>query len=302
MLAVQSFLLLVCTWCFGRLLLAVFRVRRATIKSQTLRNRALQEERIVYIQQTTLAGQSGLETKPPILPPVKTNRWLISKTFLVSKASSAANTVSVSLHRRSASNPQTTSPSTTSASQPRPSTASLFDDVQIQDTRFGFLAFDPVTTTRFGQFGASIGGEAEPQILPQTPRSITFSQDVQARTASPAPTERFGAFSRLTSQSGARISTDEPRPSTGSYVSIESNSTECGGVSSFLSTGRLLNPRSNGLNRLEARKAGARLGGNLSGCIASWTCALPFLVYKINNPSMPAPFYADLILAIGISM
>ena len=298
-------LLFVCTWCFGRLLLAVIRARHETLKSQVQRNRALQDEKLVHAVYAPQAGQSAIDGNPPMLPPVKTNRWFISKTFLLAKASSAATTVSASLHRRSASGPQGPRPSTTSDHYCRPSVSTHSDHhSQGHDVQYGFLAHDPATTTRYGQYNRGLGSQPENLVPPPTPRSITFSQGIHERAMSPAPTllDRLGAFSRSTDRTGTRVSVEESRPSIGSYLSIDSSGTETGGVSKFLSAGRLQTSRNNGLSRREARKACARLGGHLIGCVASWTCVMPFLVYKIQRPSDVAPLYANVILAGGISL
>lgn len=318
MLGVQVFLLLVCSICFGRLLLAVFRVRRDTIKTRMQRQRVMKEEKQAYAEHMQeqqrehneqRQGQEN-DNQPPVLPPLKTNRWLISKTFLLAKASSAANTVSASIHRRSASTtrfPAGPRPSTTSERHARPSHSSeRHRRSNESNTPYGFLAHDPTTTTRFGHFRASSNSQAELQPVPLTPRSITFTQEAQARAVSPAPSlmERFGAFSRMTN---TRISTDEPRPSMGSYMSTDSNSTEQhqssgAGVSSFLSAQRLQSGRNAGLSSKEARKASARMGGHLVSCVTNWICVIPFLVYKIHNPASAAPFYAALMVAIGVTM
>jgi hypothetical protein len=320
MLGVQVFLLFVCSICFGRLLLAVFRVRRDTIKTQVQRQRVMKEEKQAYAdhmfeqqrEQNEQRQNQESNDQPPLLPPLKTNRWLISKTFLLAKASSAANTFTASIHRRSASTtrfPSGPRPSTTSERHARPSHSSERHRPSNEtNTPYGFLAHDPTTTTRYGHFRASSNSQAELQPVALTPRSITFSQDAQARAVSPAPSlmERFGALSRMTNLSGPRISTDEPRPSMGSYLSTDSNSTDHqhggSGVSSFLSAQRLHNGRNAGLSRKEARKASARMGGHLVSCITNWICVIPFLVYKIHNPASAAPFYAALMVAIGITM
>lgn len=302
MIAVQTTLLFVSTCCFGRLLLAVFRVRRDTLRSQLLRHQFVMEEKRAYGQQFP-EDAAGDGTGAPILPPIKTNRWLISKTFLKAKASSAANTVATSLHRRSQSGPYLGRPSTTSEIMPRPSNCS---STQAQEpgtsdvnTPFGFLQYDPAVTTRFGHLRHQSVSQGELQ--PTTPRSITFSNE--ARATSPLPDRQTGILSRMTDHS--RLSGDAPRPSIGSFVSTDSASTEMHSPASYLGAGRLFanRGRNTTLSRREARKAGARMGGHLLGCVASWTFVLPFLVYKIGQPIQPsAPFYAMLLVSLGVCL
>lgn len=305
MIAVQTTLLFVSTCCFGRLLLAVFRVRRDTLRSQMLRHQFVMEEKRSYFQSQegpALALADG--TQAPVLPPIKTNRWLISKTFLKAKASSAANTVATSLHRRSQSGPYLGRPSTTSEVMPRPSNCSSTREPNTADanTPFGFLQYDPAVTSRFGHFRHLPVSQAELQ--PTTPRSITFSaQDGRATSPLPDGERVNGIHSRLTDHS--RISGDAPRPSMGSFMSTDSGSTELHGPASYLGAGRLFanNGRNTTLSRREARRAGARMGGHLLGCVASWTLVLPFLVYKIGRPdALSSPFYSLLLVSLGVSL
>ena len=240
----------------------------------------------------------------PILPPIKTNRWLISKTFLKAKASSAANTVATSLHQRSASGPYLGRPSNASEAMPRPSQCSSSGEHHAQpntadaNTPFGFLQYDPAVTSRFGHFRHQSASQAELQ--PTTPRSITFT--AEARATSPLPERNNGILSRMTDHS--RLSGDAPRPSMGSFVSVDSVSTETHGPASYLGAARLFgNGRGTTLSKREARKAGARMGGHLLGCVASWTLVLPFLIYKIGQPAVPtAPLYSLLLVSLGISL
>lgn len=294
MLAIQTFLLCVCSWCFGRLLLSVFRVRRATVRSQMLRHKAALEERQMQLEKDL--EHSG---EAPMLPPVKTNRWLISKTFLLAKASSAANTVTnvSSMHRRSHSVAGRPSTTTMPDNPPRPS-ASSSSDAHATKAPFSFLATDPTTTSRYGHFRAYSAGQAEAQTVPTTPRSIAFSPEPTPRAFPSREYERHGATSRMTDRSG--ISMDEPRPSMGSYLSSDSSGTDVG-VIAYLGGGRLVNGR-NGLSRREAKKAGARMGGHLIGCVASWTLILPFLIYKMARPLDQAPLYCSLMVAFGFGL
>ncbi|KAL7009506.1 hypothetical protein EMMF5_001137 [Cystobasidiomycetes sp. EMM_F5] len=270
---------------------------------------------------------SRVGESPPILPPIKTNRWLISKTFLMAKASSAANTVSASLHRRSASGPHGPRPSLASERYPRPS-ISTFSDPGDTSTGapLGFLRHDPATTSRFGQIGSqSQATLAVPTTQPpdqiQSPRSITFSpdalSDVRMDGAIATPGDRSRMLSRTTDRS--RLSGDEPRPSMGSYLSTTSvsdgrSSSDAGHVGSYLSSANLYtysstnhDPRHNNhhaanLTRKEARKAGARMGGHLVSCIATWMLVIPFLAYKIHDPARQAPWFTALLVALGVCL
>lgn len=335
MMAVETALLSICSLCFGRLLLAVFRVRRDTVRSHMIRHRMMLEEKAA--EQERAAEQKEEEDArpvipdaPPFLPPMKTNRWLISKTFLLKKASSAANTVHTSMHRRSQSGAATLAGRPSTASElPRASFASSRGrGAAVDNDRnmpYSFLNHDPATTSRFGHFRAQSNSQAESQQhhshltsdcpssgVVITPRAVSFDLDTAARSASPAPPlheTRFGTLSRMTDFS--KISIDQPRPSMGSYMSYDSTSSESG-VAGYLSSGKLAyqngrNGRNNnnnniGLSRKEARKAGARMGGHLLNCIATWTLILPFLVYKMHQPTRPAPLYASILVALGLSL
>lgn len=334
MMGVQTFLLCICTWCFGRLLLAVFRVRRQTVKSQFVRQQFVMEEKEyerqcqeTERQQYERSLQYSPDGSTPVLPPIKTHRWAFSKTFLLAKASSAANTVSASLHRRSASGPHPGRPSTTTLGDnpPRPSMASAASSTDARrpgtadvNTPYGFLNYDPATTSRFGVINATSAAttnntheaaetatkrttdaNCEKQPSLDVARSIQFRHD--ARANSPAPT--MDRFANMTSRMTFRPSSEEPRPSMGSYLTTDSASTETGGgVIGYLGGSRLLNASKNGLSKREAKKAGARMGGHLVGCVASWTLILPFLVYKMTSPMRAAPVYSTVLVALGISL
>lgn len=341
-MAVETVLLSICAFCFGRLLLAVYRVRQATLRTYGARHRmaleekAAEQERIAQYKREEEEARRLREQEeasfPPVLPPLKMNRWLISKTFLLAKASSAANTVNTTLHRRSQSGAATIAgrPSTTSATDlPRISFSSHGhashdnDDVNVP---YSFLNHDPTRTTRFGHFRAHSNSQAEGQTLDSvnilnninltsiaqplspslavTPRAVSFDLDTATRPRSPAPPlseVRLGAISRMTDFS--RISTDQPRPSMGSYMSDAGTSESGGGVAGYLSGSRLADRgRFVALSKREAKKAGARMGGHLLGCVVSWTLILPFLVYKIHQPASPAPFYSTILVALGLSL
>lgn len=321
MMGVETALLAICSLCFGRLLLAVFRVRRDTVRSHMLRHRMMLEEKAAEqeraLEEEEEARRAGLSNEPPFLPPMKTNRWLISKTFLLKKASSAANTVHTSLHRRSQSGAGTLAGRPSTASEiPRVSFAS-HDRHATGDPNvpYSFLNHDPASTSRFGHLRAHSNSQAEsqshnntnfPSSPTPTPRAVSFDLDTAARCASPAPPlaeGRYGTFSRMTDFS--RISIDQPRPSMGSFVSYDSTSSESG-VAGYLSGSRLVNShnqgRNAGLSRKEARKAGARMGGHMLNCVATWTLILPFLVYKMHQPAKPAPLYASILVALGLSL
>lgn len=345
MMGVETALLSICSLCFGRLLLAVFRVRRDTVRSHMIRHRMIQEEKAAEHERALQEQEEAEEeaerarrqaiasgSAPPFLPPVKTNRWLISKTFLLKKASSAANTMHTSLHRRSQSGAATLAGRPSMASElPRVSISSHGHGTSAEpadpNAPYSFLNQDPATTFRFGHLRAQSNSQAESQIHQSsrnnnsvhaspavTPRAVSFDLDTAARCASPAPPlreSRFGTMSRLTDFS--RISIDQPRPSMGSYMSYESASSESGAVAGYLSSGRLVrhhdkkhhryqNGRNSGLSRKEARKAGARMGGHLLNCVATWTLILPFLVYKMHQPGRPAPLYATILVALGLSL
>lgn len=333
-MALETALLSICSLCFGRLLLAVFRVRRDTIRSHMIRHRMMLEEKAAEeeraAEQDEQVSRPVVPDNPPFLPPMKTNRWLISKTFLLKKASSAANTVHTSMHRRSQSGAATLAGRPSTASElPRASFASsrgrerdIAGTAAERDKNmpYSFLNHDPATTSRFGHFRAHSNSQAESQQhrnqlngnVPSsptviTPRAVSFDLDTAARSASPAPPlheARFGTLSRMTDFS--KISIDQPRPSMGSYMSYDSTSSESG-VAGYLSSGRLApngnNSRNNiGLSRKEARKAGARMGGHLLNCVATWTLILPFLIYKIHQPTKPVPLYASILVALGLSL
>lgn len=320
MTGVETALLSICSLCFGRLLLAVFRVRRDTIRSHMIRHRmmldekAAEQERAMQEQED---ARAGISDSPPFLPPMKTNRWLISKTFLLKKASSAANTVHTSMHRRSQSGAATIAGRPSTASElPRVSFASLERaSGRDRNVPYSFLNHDPATTTRFGHLRAQSNSQAESQTLNinrnipgspiVTPRAVSFDVDTAARSASPAPAlhePRLGTLSRMTDFS--KISIDQPRPSIGSYMSHDSSSSESA-VAGYLSSGRLAqnnNGRNTGLSKKEARKAGARMGGHLLNCVTTWTLILPFLVYKMHQPTRPVPLYAGILVALGLSL
>jgi hypothetical protein len=321
MIGVETALLAICSLCFGRLLLAVFRVRRDTVRSHMLRHRLMLEEKAAEYERAAEEEEerhrATLADAPPFLPPVKTNRWLISRTFLLKKASTAANTVHTSLHRRSQSGGATLAGRPSMASElPRISLSSHgHDDQNINDLNapYSFLQHDPARTNRFGHFKAHSNSQAEAQLHASTntaaspsptPRAVSFDLDTAARAGSPAPPlneSRFGTLSRMTDFS--RISIEQSRPSIGSFVSIDSASSESA-VAGYLSSGRLANHngKNTGLSKKEARKAGARMGGHLLGCVTTWTLILPFLIYKIHQPLRPAPFYASVLVALGLAL
>lgn len=319
MMGVETALLAICSLCFGRLLLAVFRVRRDTLRSHALRHQMMMEEKEAEQERAmeeAEARRQAIADAPPCLPPMKTNRWLISKTFLLKKASSAANTVHTSLHRRSQSGAATLAGRPSTASElPRLSFSSHEQATNDSTVPYSFLNHDPAKTARFGHLRTQSNPQTESQLHPNntpaspviTPRAVSFDIDSSARGASPAPvatTEaRSGALSRMTDFT--RISIDQPRPSMGSYMSCESMSSESA-VAGYLSGAKLAHNgyqgRCPGLSRKEARKAGARMGGHLLNCVATWTLIMPFLVYKMQSPTRPAPLYASILVALGLSL
>ena len=320
-----------CTWCFGRLLLAVFRVRRATLRSQLLRNKAHQDDKQAYeaerlrqiaalssvddIDEDQAIDFCSVTPDPPVLAPFKANRWLISKTYLLAKASAAVRTVTANLHRRSASAAR---PSMAGEGGPRPS---LHLETAVAEGPLGFLQHDIATTSRFGRLQEPSNAALNAQSIDTAaiPRSITFSPEKRAsfsdsRVLSPLPDRN--TLSRATDRTRTSQG-DEHRPSFASCVSSSSSdgrtSLDHGHVGSYLTGGIQLylpsNPaiqrggyHSASLGKREARKAGIRVGGHLASCVLSWMLVIPFLAYKVHDAESQAPCATAILAALAVCL
>ncbi|SCZ90801.1 BZ3500_MvSof-1268-A1-R1_Chr1-3g02264 [Microbotryum saponariae] len=298
---------LIVTICFGRILVAILRVRK---ESERERKRdtshwALEQERVIRSSNGTRDSRHSRHSyfnRPlgsPYLPPIHTNFSGLSTSF-IGTVGRSNSTIDFSIY------PATIEPSFRDANTPAvgyaPSRPSLDQDLNVRDFR------SPTPGSSRGLLSSmfdTLSRAATPNTF------YTSSPPPSSKTVcepdprpSPGGGEEEGPHEILTFE-------ELPRPSMSSIFPSTCGEGFVGGpairnaIVKEVWAGAPIPGSGHGptveLSRKEARGALVRIGGHLAGCLVGFAFIAPFLFARILRPDALPPLLSSMLLVVGIS-
>ncbi|KAI5479176.1 hypothetical protein MNV49_004037 [Pseudohyphozyma bogoriensis] len=273
--------------CFGRLLVAIMRVRKWTEQHAATSPWAKEQERIMSEK-----SPSHHKTASSFLPPIHANFSGISASFI--------STIGTRRRSESASN----------------SLAShSVDQLSFSASHAPAVSYNPTRpSVEDGRdFRSPTPGSTHHLLPTKTDHSLASP----ASNASQTPKANRGVFydQQQRTPEGQPMSFEElPRPSTSSLAS-GSTYLNAGGfvgsaatrqaIATSASWGTSTAPGSGGpkvvLSKREGRGAMIRIGGHLAGCLFGYALACPYLFMRLKSPGTEPPLFASVLLAAAVT-
>ncbi|SCV68714.1 BQ2448_835 [Microbotryum intermedium] len=291
------------TVCFGRILVAILRVRKESERERKRETShwALEQERVIRSSNSTRDSRHSYFKRPlgsPYLPPIHSNFSGLSTSF-IGTVGRSISTIDFSIY------PATVEPSFRDANTPAvgyaPSRPSVDQDLNIRDFR------SPTPGSTRGLLSSmfdTLSRAATPNTF------YTSSPPPSSKTVcepNPSATPREGV-----EEGPHEILTFEelPRPSMSSNLTSTCGGGFVGGpairnaIVKEVWAGTPIPGSGHGptveLSRKEALGALVRIGGHLAGCLLGFAFTTPFLFTRIVQSAALPPLTLSVLLVIGI--